>query len=370
MFLRSKPNKDHSAGLFIVKHAPKKLLDFKGNRGVVQTLNSYIESKNIPNLIITGPHGTGKSLLVKLLIDEYLGGGGAGSRKDYLNKGLLEIYGSLSRGKDVVSEKQSVKNKQKNFNCTNITDFMKRATDLPRGLLKIVVIYEFHQMSTEAQMALRRVMELNSHKVRFIFVTQDYSQIILALQSRCTILKLQKLDRQELDEMLEEICQAENNEMAENESQNEKYQKEEEINYSDGKYRFGQELSELIYLNSEGDIRIAVNLLQLLGRTDPDQYYSILGIPEIKTIEDILKSCQLGQGTKAYQAVRRLMDSGYDISDLLDILTRVLISLPTFTKKNAFIRSLCHDTFTIQECYTEVQLYNLINHLIRIGVGK
>lgn len=365
MFLRSKPNKDHSEGLFIVKHAPKKLLDFKGNQGVVQTLNSYIESKNIPNLIITGPHGTGKSLLVKLLIDEYLGGGGAGSRKDYLNKGLLEIYGSLSRGKDVVSEKQSVKNKQKNFNCTNITDFMKRATDLPSGLLKIVVIYEFHQMSTEAQMALRRVMELNSHKVRFIFVTQDYSQIILALQSRCTILKLQLLEREELDHLLKDICQKENEENKENKRENEENKKENEE-----KYNFCPELSELIYLNSEGDIRIAVNMLQLLGRTNQNQYYSILGMPEIQTIENILKSCRHGKGLEAYQQVRSLMDSGYDISDLLDILTRVLISFPVFPEKNAFIRSLCHDTFIIQECYTEVQLYNLINHLIKIGLGK
>ena len=356
MFLRSKPNKDHSEGLFIVKHAPKKLLEFKGNQGVVQTLNSYIESKNIPNLIITGPHGTGKSLLVKLLIDEYLGGGGAGTRRDYLNKGLLEIYGSLSRGKDVVSEKQSVKNKQKNFNCTNITDFMKRATDLPRGLLKIVVIYEFHQMSTEAQMALRRVMELNSHKVRFIFVTQDYSQIILALQSRCTILKLNRLNRDELDHLLREICQVENDEID---------RKNEE---TDQKIKFSPELSELIYLNSEGDIRISVNLLQLLGRTDPDKYYSILGMPEIQTIERIINSCRNKKGFEAYQEVRRLMNSGYDISDLLDILTRVLISLPPFPEKNAFIRSLCHDTFIIQECYTDVQLYNLINHLIKIGL--
>ncbi|MEX0594888.1 MAG: AAA family ATPase, partial [Candidatus Paceibacterota bacterium] len=248
MYLRADPNRDHSAQLYTVKHAPKRLLEFKGNQGVVQTLNSFIESNNIPNLIITGLHGTGKSLLVKLLVEEYMKSNGVlGGRDEYLGTGLLEIYGSLSRGKDVVTEKQVSKNsKGKNFNCTNITDFMKRTTNLPKNILKIVAIYEFHQMSTEAQMALRRVMEINAHRVRFIFVTQDYSEIILALQSRCTILKLRGLDQEEMEEILTSICKAES-------------------------IPITPELFELIYLNADGDIRVAVNMLQVLGYVTCDE---------------------------------------------------------------------------------------------------
>lgn len=336
MYLRSASNKDYSEELYVIKHAPQRLLDFKGNQGVVQTLNSFVEAKNIPNLIITGPHGTGKSLLVKLLAKEYLG-------KENLSKGLLEIYGSLSRGKDVVSEKQSVKNKQKNFNCANITDFMKRTTNLPRNMLKLVVIYEFHQMSAEAQMALRRIIELNSHKVRFIFVTQNYGQIIHALQSRCTILKLQRLDIDELSAILADICKIEGIEMCD-------------------------QLSRLIFLNSDGDIRAAVNLLQLLGRTTSDRFYSILGIPEIETIQQIIQSCIKQNIQSACVKTKQLLDSGFDISDLLDILTRVLISGNDFPKKTDFLRVLCHDTFTIQECFTDTQFYNLINHLCQIDL--
>lgn len=335
MYLRGNPNKDYSEHLYVVKHAPKKLREFKGNQGVVQTLNSFIEAKNIPNLIITGPHGTGKSLIVKLMTKEYLG-------DDYYKIGCLEIFGSLSRGKDVVSEKQSVKNKQKNFNCANITDFMKKLTSMPKDLLKIVIIYEFHQMSAEAQMALRRIMELNSHKVRFVFVTQDYGQIIQALQSRCTILKLQKLDLDEMTDILEDIC------------------KDEGIKSS-------PELFELIHLTAEGDIRCAVNLLQILGKTSSDKLYSILGVPEIKVISSIIDNCINCNSQEAYREINNLLKSGFDISDLLDLLTRVLIKHEPFPAKNLFLRSLCRDTFTIQECYTETQFFNLINHLSRIN---
>lgn len=334
MYLRRSSNRDYSEHLYLTKHAPQKLMEFKGNLGVVQTISSFIESKNIPNMIITGPHGTGKSLIVQLMVKEYLG-------DDYYKIGCLEIYGSLSRGKDVVSEKQSVKNKQKNFNCTNITDFMKRMTKMPKDLLKIVIIYEFHQMSAEAQMALRRIMELNSHKVRFVFVTQNYGQIIQALQSRCTILKLQKLDTDEITEILETIAN------------------KEDINISD-------KLLELINLSAEGDIRCAVNLLQLLGRTSPDKLYSILGVPEIRVVMQLIDDCIHGNARASYQCIKNLLNSGFDISDLLDILTRTLIKYPYFPEKNMFLRSLCQDTFTIQECYTETQFYNLINHLVQI----
>lgn len=336
MYLRNNPNKDHSEHLYVVKHAPKTLSEFKGNQGVVQTLNSFIEAKNIPNLIITGPHGTGKSLLVKLLVKEYLGG-----EKNF-KQGLLEIYGSLSRSKDVVSEKQSVKNKQKNFNCANITDFMKCATNLPHDILKIVIIYEFHQMSAEAQMALRRIIELNSNKVRFIFVTQDYSQIIHALQSRCTILKLQRLDTNDIIDILNNICNKENIVLT-------------------------KELIELINLNVDGDIRVAVNLLQLLGKTTPDKFYSILGIPEISIIRNIANACINCKNIDAYRQTKILLNSGYDIPDIQNLFYKVLIDIPEFPNKNIFLRSLCHDTLIIQECTTETQFYNLINNLCLIN---
>ena len=340
MFLRRDKNKNIEQ-LYVVKYAPKILSEFKGNQGVVQTLTSFIESKNIPNLIITGPYGTGKSLLIKLLAKEYLG------TEQNIKQGLLEVYGSLSRSKDVVSEKQTNKNKQKtfkqkNFNCANITDFLKCSTNLPPNMLKLVVIYEFHQMSSEAQMALRRIIELNSNRVRFIFMTQDYSQIIHALQSRCTILTLHKLEVNEINEIINKICEKENIVITE-------------------------ELTELINLSADGDIRIAVNLLQLLGKTTPNKYYSILGIPEISVLRNIAYACIQSNNIAAYRQTKILLNSGYDIIDVQNLFYKILIDIPEFPNKNNFIRSICHDTLTIQECTTETQFYNLLNHLCAIN---
>ncbi|MEX0598327.1 MAG: hypothetical protein WD512_17700, partial [Candidatus Paceibacterota bacterium] len=101
-----------------------------------------------------------------------------------------------------------------------------------------------------------------------------------------------------------------------------------------------------------------------------NKYYQILGIPEISTIRKILTACQKGDGRFAYREIHKLVESGYDISDLLDILTRVLIFLPEFPNKDQFLRMLSRDTYTIQECYTETQLHNLINHMVKIGLNS
>lgn len=337
---KSNGNRDYSKELFIVKYAPTRLIEFAGNIGLRQTFFSYIDQNNIPNMIVTGPHGTGKTTAVKLLVKQYFNEAGF-KYSDYHKQGFLEIYGSLSRGKDVFCESQTVKNKQKNFNNASIVDFMKRATRLPKHLVKIVVIYEFHQMSVEAQMALRRIMEINSKKIRFIFVPGNLDMVIPAIQSRCTILKTFNLTEGEMRSVLDPIVEAE------------------------PEFKLTPELFKLIQLKSQGDIRIAVNMLQLLGRTtEIDKYSHILGIPEITTIEGIIEACRAGKGGEAYKLTRNLMESGYDISDMIDILTRVLISYPEFSEKNDFLRALAKGTFTVQECYTITQFYQMINQMI------
>jgi len=323
---------------YIVKYAPHKLEEVYGNYGTIQTLMSMVESRNIPNLIITGPHGSGKSLIVKLLIQEYLG-------SEHMSDGCLKIYGSLDRGKDVVSEvHKASKSKSNNFNYSNVKSFIKKATKLPAGLLKIVIIFEFHQMSTEAQMALRTIIERNSKRVRFIFVTQDYGKIINALQSRCNILKLSPIEDEEIEKVLYKICSSEN-------------------------ITPHPELFDLIKLTADGDIRLAVNLLQVLGKCDAksdhlNKYYKILGIPEIDIMIEVLENCRKGGDVrKSYLAIQELLQQGFEICDLLNILTKVLICLESFPEKDKYLEILAKFTLRIQECYTSTQLYNLLNHL-------
>lgn len=325
--------KDYAANLYVNKYMPKTLMDFKGNEGVKQTLLSYIETDNLPNLIITGPHGTGKSLLARLLINMYLG-------DKYIKEGCLEIYGSLNTGKEIVTEQTTSKSKSTwVFNNIGITNFIKKYSELPKNKYKIVIIYEFHQMSPDAQMALRSVIETNSEKVRFIFITEDMTLIIQALQSRCTPLLLSKLTTIDINTIIKKIMKNE-------------------------KLRCDNELLEIINLNADGDLRLALNLLQILSPAKTKQeWIDILGIPEINCLKSIINNCISGTPVVSYRLIRQLLNNGFEINDLTDLLTKILINMPLFPQKDMYIRTLCNHMLIIQECYTDTQLYNLINQL-------
>lgn len=320
--------------LYIHKYAPKLLSEFKGNPGVRQTIECIFDSNPIcfPNLILNGPHGCGKSLLAKLAIERYLS-------LQYMEEGCLVINGSLNRGKDIVSEQQS--NKAKNNDTPSIINFMKRTTRLPRNIHKIILIHEFHQMSPQGQMALRRIMEIHSDRLRFILVTEDLTGIIQAIQSRCTILTLQKMDNQSIDDTLNNIIKGE-------------------------KLNHNQELLEYIKIHADGDIRMAVNLLQVLNKTIKNDWNQILGIPENTVIKQIIENCINKRLRIVAKNVRQLLDQGFEITDILDLFTRILINYPDFKDKKNFLRILSQDTVTIEECYTDTQLLNLFNHLCNV----
>jgi replication factor C small subunit len=51
--------------LWIEKYRPEKLTDILGQDPVIQNLSSFAASKSVPHLILTGPHGTGKSVAIE-----------------------------------------------------------------------------------------------------------------------------------------------------------------------------------------------------------------------------------------------------------------------------------------------------------------
>jgi len=242
---------------------------------------------------------------------------------------------------------------------------------MPKRLMKIVIIYEFHQMSPEAQMALRSIMEDGSHKMRFMFVTEDHSHIIQPIQSRCTPLQLRKLTDKDIHKVLMRIVKKEGiimEDLREGLIAKDDSIKDSKDHPKDDSRWYNDELFELIKVNADGDIRIAVNLLQLLskGKCSKD-WYNILGIPEIGYIRGIIEDCREGRGGEACYKVKRLLDEGFDINDLVDLLARILIKFDRFDGHDDFLRSLAHDMLRIEECYSDVQLYSLINHLAQIG---
>jgi len=65
-------------------------------------------------------------------------------------------------------------------------------------------------MTAGAQQALRRTMELYSNTTRFALACNISNKIIEPIQSRCAILRYNKLDDKQILKRLLEICELEN----------------------------------------------------------------------------------------------------------------------------------------------------------------
>ena len=321
-------------------YQPKIFDHMIGNEMIVETLKSFLKNGEIPHLIICGPHGCGKTTMAKILIDNYL--------NNYIQSCHMEVIGSIYRGKNIVTEKiDKKKTSDKSADGPNIVNFIRKSSSLPPNKCKIVTIYDFDCMTTEAQMALRRIIEIYSHKVRFIFICNDLNNVIEAIQSRALILKCNILTLEQIIDRLKEISKINEIEISE-------------------------EIYDSIAIMSNGDLKQAINCLQVFSRCQEktiDNFYHIFNIPSIKTVRDLINYCLNRKGEKAFEILNQLINNGYNVSDILDIVIKVLSYSKDLSDANKVI--LIEETVKII-CINEVSpsTIHLYKLLIRFMIKK
>ena len=173
--------------LWTEKYRPQKFFEMKGQEKIVERVAAMVTQKNLPNLLLAGPPGVGKSTLALVIAHELFGEG--------WEQNFLELNASDSRGIE------TIRGIIKDFART------KALGDVP---YKIIFLDECDNLTKDAQQALRRTMENFTHNVRFILSCNYSSKIMDPILSRCTVFRFQPLDFKALDQLIVDIATKEN----------------------------------------------------------------------------------------------------------------------------------------------------------------
>ena len=173
-------------GLWVEKYRPRTLDDIVLPEKLRQKVKLWISNptNNMPHLILIGPPGSGKTSLAYVLIHSIIG-----DESDF-----LYINGSSERGLQTIKE--------------TVSEFMRfEPTSL--SPVKILFIDEADNLTQDSFKALRSVIENYQSYVRVI-MTGNYDTFPEAIQSRCTVIRLEALPPDIALQRLKYILESEN----------------------------------------------------------------------------------------------------------------------------------------------------------------
>lgn len=149
--------------LWVEKYRPKKIEDCILPGNIKKTFQEFVDAGEIPNLLLAGPPGVGKTTVAKALCEE-LG---------------VDYY--VINGSDEGRFLDTVRNQAKNFAST----VSLQAT----GKHKVIIIDEADNTGNDVQLLLRANIETFYKNCRFIFTCNYKNKIIEPLHSRCAVVE-------------------------------------------------------------------------------------------------------------------------------------------------------------------------------------
>ena len=266
---------------WVEKYRPKTSDEILLEPFIKDKINRILQERSIPNMIITGEPGTGKTSTIICLAKQIY-------NSKALDECVLELNASDDRGLSIINN--------------TILPFCKKKVD--KSVHKLVILDEADSITTKAQNLLSNMIAEFRQNTRFVFICNDCSHITESIQSRCVIIKYSKLSKEHLFNKILSICQIE------------------KVNWTE------KGINELLFL-SDYDIRQCINNLECIYNSnrilDEENIYKIIDKPKPLYIEEILSNCISGELNKSYDTIIELYSKGYTPNDILLTFMKCLL---------------------------------------------
>ena len=138
-------------------------------------LNKYIENDNVPNIIFYGNHGSGKKHILHYFLNTLY------QNVDNKSEYIMNVNCAFGKGIQFIREDLKFFSKTNLFMDNNETNSYSKK---PITIFKSVILLNADKLTTDAQSALRRCIEIFSNTTRFFIVTKDKTNILNPIQSR------------------------------------------------------------------------------------------------------------------------------------------------------------------------------------------
>lgn len=307
---------------WIEKYRPTTIEDIIIDHTNLKRINYMVKNKSMPNIIISGEPGIGKTTTILCLAKILLG--------NKYKEGVLELNASDDRGIKIVQDSMTIFCKKKFHE-----DYQH----------KVVLLDEADNLTPKAQQLIANLMENYGNNTRFAFTCNSSTEIIDSIQSRCIILRYKRLSIKKLRERILQICEYEN------------------ISYDD-------EGIETIIQGSNGDLRTTINNLQAVytgfGKITLENVNKICDKPNPVIIKKIIECCKKSDIDNAIKYINSFKNKGYSGSDIILSMNNVLKSYDGLDNKSKikYINELGKTCVNVNKGVdTNLQLYGCLSRI-------